>query len=166
MESSARLSLPFISPGQAQKELFHNEALQILDSVIAAAVEEPPRNDPPDPPVVGTCFLVGPSPTGDWAPNANALASYTAAGWRFAAPLDGMQVWIKSSSVSAIYAAGAWQVGTLFGSKVVVGGAQVVGAQASSIADPAGGATIDSEARTAISSILAALRQHGLISSS
>jgi hypothetical protein len=141
-------------------------ALQILDSVIAAAAEEPPRNDPPNPPVVGTCFLAGPSPTGDWASNANALASYTAAGWRFASPLDGMQVWIKSSSVSAIYAAGAWQVGTLFGSKVVVGGAQVVGAQASSIADPAGGATIDSEARTAISSILAALRQHGLISSS
>ena len=164
MDSSQRLSLPFIIPGQAQKELYHNEALQILDSVTAAAVEEPPRNDPPDPPVVGTSFLVGTFPSGDWTGNANALATYTAAGWKFIAPVEGLEAWVKSSSISAIYAAGAWQIGTLFGSKVVIGGAQVVGAQASSIDDPAGGTTTDSEARAAISSILAALRQHGLIS--
>jgi len=41
MESSQRLSLPFISPGQAQKELYVNESLQILDFVTAASVEEP-----------------------------------------------------------------------------------------------------------------------------
>jgi hypothetical protein len=163
MDSSQRLSLPFISPGQAQKELYVNESLQILDFVSAAAVEEPPRNDPPVPPVVGTCFLVGPSPTGDWGGHPNALASYTMAGWRFVAPLDGLKVWVKSTSVSAIYAGGIWQIGTLYGSKVVIEGAQVVGAQASAIADPTGGMTTDSEARAAISSILTALRQHGLI---
>lgn len=165
MDSSQRLSLPFIIPGQAQKELYVNEALQILDSVTAAAVEEPPRNDPPDPPTVGTCFLVGTSPSGDWSGNANALATYTAAGWRFVAPVEGMQTWVKSASVSAIYDGGMWQIGTLYGSRVVIGGAQVVGAQAPSIADPSGGVTTDSEARAAISSILTALRQHGLISS-
>ncbi len=42
MNASQRLALPFILPGQAQKELFHNEALQTLDLVVAAAVEEPP----------------------------------------------------------------------------------------------------------------------------
>ena len=76
-----------------------------------------------------------------------------------------MEAWVKSVSVSAVYAQGAWQIGILFGSRVFIEGIQVVGAQASSIADPAGGATADSEARAAVSSILAALRQHGLISS-
>jgi hypothetical protein len=165
MDSSPRLSLPFLSPGQAQKELYHNESLQILDSLIAAAVEEPPRNDPPDPPITGTCFLVGLSPTGDWIGHACALATYTAAGWRFAAPTEGMEAWVKSASVSAIFIQGGWQVGTLFGSKVMIDGIQVVGPQASSIADSTGGTTVDSEARAVISSILTALRQHGLISS-
>lgn len=164
MESSQRLSLPFIAPGQAQKELFHNEALQILDFLVAAAVEEPPRNDPPDPPAIGSCFLIGGAPTGDWSGHANALASYSTAGWRFAPPIEGMQVWVKSTSVSAIYVQGAWQIGTVFGSRVVIGGTQVVGAQASAIADPSGGATVDVEARATLSTILAALRQHGLIS--
>ena len=36
MNGTPRLSLPFLSPGQAQKEFTHNEALQILDAVVAA----------------------------------------------------------------------------------------------------------------------------------
>lgn len=44
-----------------------------------------------------------------------------------------------------------------------VDGTKVVGNQGAAIANPAGGATIDAEARTAIGLILAALRTHGLI---
>ena len=42
-------------------------------------------------------------------------------------------------------------------------GTQVVGAQGAAVADAAGGATIDAEARTAINTLLARLRTHGLI---
>ena len=42
-------------------------------------------------------------------------------------------------------------------------GAQVVTTRQAAIADPAGGATVDTQARTAIASILAAMRTHGLI---
>lgn len=40
---------------------------------------------------------------------------------------------------------------------------QVVGAQGAAVADASGGATIDAEARTAINTLLARLRTHGLI---
>jgi hypothetical protein len=46
-----------------------------------------------------------------------------------------------------------------------IDGEQVVGRRAAAIAAPAGGATIDTEARAAVSQILEGLRQHGLIGS-
>lgn len=44
-----------------------------------------------------------------------------------------------------------------------IGGTKVVGAQGAVVADAAGGVTIDAEARTAINTLLARLRTHGLI---
>lgn len=44
-----------------------------------------------------------------------------------------------------------------------VAGTKVVGSQGAAVADPSGGITVDSEARTAISALLAELRTHGLI---
>lgn len=66
--------------------------------------------------------------------------------------------------VGGIGGAGSFQVTDNAGSvEVSVNGVKVLGAQESAIADPAGGSTIDSEARTAISSILSALEAHGII---
>ena len=45
----------------------------------------------------------------------------------------------------------------------LVSGTKVVGAQGAAVADAAGGATVDAEARTAINDLLARLRTHGLI---
>jgi hypothetical protein len=49
------------------------------------------------------------------------------------------------------------------GDAVMIGDQQVVGSRAAAIASPAGGATVDSEARVAVDAILGALREHGLI---
>jgi hypothetical protein len=54
-------------------------------------------------------------------------------------------------------------MGAVRGSSLVLGGQQVVGSRGAAIAAPSGGTTIDSQARTTIGLILAALRQHGLI---
>lgn len=50
------------------------------------------------------------------------------------------------------------------GNTLSVAGIKVLGAQGISIADASGGSTVDAQARTAINSILARLRAHGLIS--
>lgn len=165
MDATERLELPLIVPGQAQKELFHNEALQILDALVAGAVEEGPRNDPPPSPAAGTCYLVGETPTGAWSLFASHLAAFSSAGWRFVAPIAGLSVIVKSSAVSATYMPSGWEIGTIRASNLLVDGEQVVGPQAPGIGDPAGGAIIDSEARAAIAAVLSTLRQHGLIAS-
>jgi len=163
MSATPRLTLPFLSPGQAQKEFFHNEALQVLDILVAAAVEEGPRDDPPSSPSAGDCYIVGEDPTGLWAGKPHYLAAYTSGGWRFVAPFDGICAYVKGIDEHAIYRSGAWEFGVLRGSSILIGGQQVVGARVAAIASPAGGTTIDSEARAAIAAALDALRQHGLI---
>jgi hypothetical protein len=49
---------------------------------------------------------------------------------------------------------------------VSIQGTQVLGTQQAHVADPAGGATVDTEARTAISAINAVLEAHGLMATS
>jgi hypothetical protein len=163
MSGTARLSMPLLSPGQAQKELFHNEALQMLDMLVAAAVEDAPRASPPASPVLGECHVVAANPTGDWAGMDQCLAAFTSGGWRFIPPGEGMIAYIRSSGIWAVYRSGAWELGALRGSSVVIDGLQVVGGRAAAIPAPQGGATVDAEARTAIGEVLNALRQHGLV---
>jgi hypothetical protein len=165
MSGTARLTLPFLSPGQAQKEFFHNEALQTLDLVTACAVEEAPRSVPPVSPVLGACYIVGTSPTGAWTGKSQYLAGYTSGGWRLVSPLDGMSAYVKATGTWANFRAGSWELGRVRGGSVILGGVQVVGSRLAAIATPVGGATVDSEARSAIGQVLAALRQHGLIES-
>ena len=163
MSASARLKLPFLSAGQAQKEFYHNEALQTLDLLAAAAVEEATRSDPPPAPAVGSCYIIGGSPTGEWAGRADCVAGYTSGGWRYIPPIEGMTAYVKAAGVWACYRSGVWEVGRLRGNRLIVDGVQVVGGRLAAIAGPSGGATVDAESRVAIDQILAALRGHGLI---
>ncbi len=143
--------------------MFHNEALQILDVLVAAAVEGLPLAPPPASPAVGSCYIVGTSPTGAWSGHAHKLAAWTSGGWRFIAPRDGMSVYVKSDGNTALYHGGAWEIGTLSGSQVLISGQKVLGSRSAAIVAPAAGTTVDLEARAAIGEILAAMRQHGLI---
>jgi len=163
MSGSARLNMPFLSPGQAQKELSHNEAVQTLDLLAAAAVEEAPRSDPPTAPAMGACYIIDGAPTGEWAGKSNYLAGYTSGGWRLIAPIDGLNAYVKSTGTWANYRSGAWEIGTVRGASVVLDGVQVIGPQLGAIPAPTGGTNVDAEARVSIGQILAALRQHGLI---
>jgi hypothetical protein len=165
MSGTPRLALPFLSPGQAQKEFTHNEALQTLDFVAAASIEEEPRNDPPSAPVIGACYVVDTSPTGDWAEKPQCFAGYTSGGWRFITPFEGLSAYVKSDGRWATYRSGGWEVGNLRGTSLLIDGEQVVGSRAGAIASPTGGTTVDNQARTTIDQILAILRDHGLIDS-
>jgi len=70
---------------------------------------------------------------------------------------------IASEGIYAIYRGGAWSFGEVRTSALVVSGNQVAGARASAVADPAGGTTIDTQARATLAILLTSLREHGLI---
>ena len=149
MEVTPRLGLRTLIPGQAQKEITVNECWQVLDAVVAGAVEEPARADPPTSPTVGTSYIVASGATGAWAGQDDAIAAFTPGGWRIIAPMDGLCVLIRSTGETLRYSNGGWSI--------------LLGAPQPAISSVVGGTTVDAESRAAISAILGALRAHGLI---
>lgn len=162
-DTTPRLALPLLQPGQAQKELFHNEALARIDAILDAVAETIGDAAPPASPVPGSAWIVGAAPTGAWAGHALALAVWTDGGWRFADLPEGALVWVRAAATYARRGPDAWLIGDLPLARVTIGGVQVLGAREPAIAAPTGGTTSDPEARAAIAAMLAALRNHGLI---
>jgi hypothetical protein len=160
-EQSARFALPFILPGQAQKELFHNEALAAVDGLLHPAVEGSAAA-PPAEPEEGACWSVAAGASGAWQGQDGRLALATAGGWRFLTPVTGMSMWDKAAGFERRWTGTAWSDGKVAAAGLAVGGQQVVGPRLPALAEPAGGTVADVEARAAIAALIVALRSHGL----
>lgn len=162
-ERSARFALPFLAPGQAQKEIFHNEAISAIDGALHACVEAVSPDDPPSAPMVAQSWIVGSAAGGAWAGHEDNLAVWTSGGWRFIVPVAGMIVWNKAEAHWVYWTGTDWMNGIWPVAALAIAGQQVVGPRLSTIANPSGGTTIDTEARTAVESVIVALKTHGLI---
>ncbi|MEO0061505.1 MAG: hypothetical protein RLZZ08_65, partial [Pseudomonadota bacterium] len=127
--TSARFALPLLFSGQAQKEFYVNQAHAIIDALLHPVVEGT-ADAPPVNPVAGEAWLVGTAPSGAWAGHAGKLAAFQSGTWIFAAPRDGMRIFDRAAGQDARYENG-WL-------------------KAARPAAPAGGATVDTQARTAI----------------
>lgn len=163
MSVSARLGLPLLVPGQAQKELFHNEALQSLEMMVQPIVEGLPMNDPPTAPYLGKMYLVGPAPTAEFGGHRDAIACWTEGGWRFREAFEGLEITTGPSGARARFCSGEWRFGVVEAASVRVNGEQVLSARQPAIADALGGSVVDEQARSALAAVLMALREHGLI---
>lgn len=162
-DTTPRFALPFILPGQAQKEHFHNEALARIDLALHPAVEGPPMAEPPSAPADGQCWIVAPAATGDWTGRDNLIAMWTDGGWRFVAPPPGTSAWNLAAALPWLWDGYQWRDGELVCSSLLVNGVRVVGGRQPAVASPSGGTIIDEEARAAINALTAALMSHGLI---
>lgn len=163
MAKSYRLGMPFLSAGQAQKELTHNESLLLLDSLVSGCCGSGPSNIAPSAPEPGLSYICGSEPSGSWAGHPRALACWTEAGWRFVEAFVGLQVVDRTSGCTWRYSAGEWSLGIVNATEVRVDGVKVVGARQPAIAGASGGSVVDVEARAVLAQLLAALRSHGLI---
>ena len=161
-EATTRLALPFIIPGQAQKEFYHNEALVRIDMALHACVERE-LDSPPLDPDEGGCWIVGAGASGAWTGKEKMVAGWTSGGWRFLVPIPGMWVRNKLSGLWLQWLGNEWSSGELTAAYLVVGGKKIVGERQPAVPSPSGGTNIDPEARVAIEALTAALKSHGLI---
>jgi len=140
--ATPRFGLPLLFSGQAQKEFFVNEAHALIDARAHARVhgiaDVPPVN-----PAAGDAWLVQPDGQGDWSGKAQTIAVFTAGGWRFIFPDQGMRIFDNALG-RYLHFDGAWKY-------------------AEEPTLPIGGATVDLEARAAIGELIIALRAHGLL---
>ena len=160
-----RIALALIAPGQAQKEMTHNEALARLDIMVQPVVQAVATAMVPASPALGQCWIVGVAATGAWAGRDGALAAWTAGGWRFVTPFEGMTAWSIADAMQVIRRGATWSIGEVNARQIRINAVRLLTVQQSAIASPLGGTVIDSESRTAITNILGALRTHGLIAS-
>lgn len=141
---TARFALPLLATGQAHKELFHNEALILLDFLIHPTVQAVADDPQSISPMVGQCWLVGHAAVAEWSGKDGEIAGWSDGGWHFIKPQESMKIIVTENKQSAIYQDGDWQF-------------------VETIAPPSGGPNIDFEARSAIDSILLVLRKAAIL---
>lgn len=163
MDITTRLKLPLLAAGQAQKEAWHNEALLLIDRLLAGVIEGAASATPPSSPTADGLYVVATGATGVWLGQDGSLAAYSSSGWRFVPPAEGMRLVERASGQEWRRLASGWEIGRVQAHELFVDGVKVVGARSGTIAGPTGGTTVDIEARAALTAILAALRTHGLI---
>lgn len=165
MDMTARWAMPMLFAGQAQKELFHNEALVRIDALLHGRVESADVTVPPATPVPGQCWIAAAGASGDWAGQAGCLACWTDGGWRFVPPRAGLSVDVADRGHALFHDGSLWRDALVRADGLYVDDEKVVGARQAAISAPAGGTTIDAEARSTLAAILVVLRTHGLIES-
>ena len=137
-----RHDLPLLFAGQTQREGFVNEALARIDALLHGAIETQ-LAAPPATPAEGGCWLVASGGSGAWAGHDGEIAAYESGNWLFFVPRDGLRLLNRASGQEIRYS-GSWKMPT----RPPV---------------PAGGTTIDSEARAAIAAIVQRLTDAGVI---
>lgn len=141
--ATPRFGLPLLFSGQSQKEVTVNESLTLIDVLLSGAVEGIAVTEPTAP-LPGEAWIVGAAPGGSFAGQANTIAAWTEGGWRFLVPYEGQRVMDLSIGAMRHYS-GSWSL---------VAAPDL----------PAGGTTIDTEARNCLTALVNALEAAGIIS--
>lgn len=148
MTQTPHFALPYLHPTQAGKEVTHNESLLLIDALLHQQAEgiggDPVNLSAPQ---EGQMWVVATNATGDWTGKDAALALRTQGQWRFITPAQGQMVWLNSTQYWLRFDGSAWQLPPLFP------------AIAPSASEDAG-------ARAAITAVITALNQWGLLRAS
>ena len=116
MTTSAILGIPYISSQQSQPDVTHNQAVSLLQIMLAGGAITIGDNTPPGSPEEGDVYVVGESPTGLWAGRANTIAGFFLNQWLFipgndssGTPItmgpdqEGLQIWSNTDDATFIW---------------------------------------------------------------
>lgn len=142
--TSPRFALPLLHAGQAQKEVFVNEALARCDALLHSTVSGE-RPEPPETAEAGECWLVATGATGAWSGHDAAIASFQGGDWIFIRPRRGLRIYDLFTGQERLFD-GIWKKGSL-------------------PVEPLGGMTVDVQARAAIGELVVVLQALGIVPS-
>ncbi len=109
MSATARLSLPYIAPLQAQKQYSYNEAMAVLDQLVQPTVISRTTGVPPVAPDEGDTYIVAPSATGAWAGKDGQFACWRDEAWSYRMPADGWLAFVTDTAEVAVLRSGSWE---------------------------------------------------------
>ena len=135
----------------------------MLDRLVGGVIEGAASAAPPATPSADGLYAIATGATGAWVGQDGMLGAFSASGWRFITPVEGMRLIERASGQEWRRTGTGWETGRVQAHELYVDGVKVVGTRATPIAAPSGGGTIDVEVRAGLNSVLAALRAHGLI---
>lgn len=109
LANSDNLGYAYIEDSETQKHVRANEALRLIDGFSrATSVKDKDLSTPPGSPSNGDSYIVGASPTGDWASQANSIAFYTESAWFFIAPIAGNMAFVQDENAWYEYDGTNW----------------------------------------------------------
>lgn len=128
MSNSANNQIPYVPENTLDPAAGLNEAIRIIDALLNARVENMTQDSPTSADSVdGICFVVGSSPSGEWAGHAKAIAQYVAEGnfWQFYEA--GVNAWlVLNKDDNNLYkynvGSGAWELAAGIGEAPLDGG--------------------------------------------
>jgi hypothetical protein len=138
-----------------EPDLIYNDSFRKTDVLVAGFIVSRTTDAEPGAPTEGDAYIMTGSASGtDWATfDEHDIAVFSGAVWKQYAPGGRVQMLVDDDNEIVYWTGSAWAVG-------------VVLTADSKINDPAGGGTVDAEARTAINAIIDALESHGITATS
>lgn len=111
MTTTSHLGITLVEQSQAQKEVTVNTALVRMDALLNTGALDKDLSTPPGSPTAGDVYIVGSSPTGDWATHAKHIAYFDQI-WRFITPREGMTLWVNDENLLYSFDGSAWVAST------------------------------------------------------
>jgi hypothetical protein len=110
MSTTPRLGLPLLAAAQAQKHVTHNESLLALDALVQCAVLDKDLGAPPADPAEGDRYIVGPTPTGEWAGKDGQIVLWQDGAWITIAPQVGFIAYVADEALLYVFGGSGWTV--------------------------------------------------------
>ena len=130
--------------------------------LLGRVVEGFPSPAPPANPPTGACYLIATDAVADWSGHDGKIACFTAGGWRFVTPIEGLGVTERTSGEPLNWRSGSWEAGVVRAREIRINGQKLLHQRQPAIPEPTGGTVVDAENREAVAAIIATLRSHGL----
>jgi hypothetical protein len=108
MADTQKLSLPLLSPSQAQKHVTVNEALVRLDAAVQLTAAARDLTVPPAAAADGTAYIVPPGAVNAWAGQGGRVAVRLNGGWIFLVPQAGWRAFVTAEHRVVVFDGTGW----------------------------------------------------------